>query len=55
MTLSVGAYLVDSAVYFILLVQFKSDAAPDNRAGIKSRIHECESLFIVEVHLAALA
>ena len=52
MIMSVGADLADSTVDVILLVQFKSDTAPDNRAGIMSQIHECESLFIAEVHLA---
>ena len=32
----------------------KSDTAPDGRVAI-SQIHECESLFIAEMHLAALA
>jgi len=55
MIMSLGADLADSAVFSILLVQFKSDTTPDNRGGIKSRICECESLFIAEVQLAALA
>lgn len=55
MITSLGTDLADSAVFFILLVQFKGDTAPDGRVAIRSRIHESESLFIAEVHLAALA
>ena len=55
MITSLGTDVADSVVFFILFFQFKSDTAPNGRVAIRSRIHECESLFITEMHLAALA
>ena len=55
MITSLGTDVADSVVFFILFFQFKSDTAPNGRVAIRSRIHESESLFIAEMHLAALA
>ena len=55
MITSLGTDLADSVVFLILFFQFKSDTAADGRVAIRSRIHECESLFIAEMHLTALA
>ena len=55
MITSLGTDLADSVVFFILFFQFKSDTVPNGRVAISSPIHECESLFIAEMHLTALA